>query len=547
MVAGGSTDARQESGIPPVLLGASQPPRPEAQFDTLVLCPPRFQASLERWVDYRRKQNFRIQVQPPGRSAYEIHQQVRAAANGNRLRHVVIVGDAGARHVDHQDQVPTDYIMARVNVRFGSEPEIATDNSYVDISGNGVPDVSIGRIPVDSPEELTEFIDRVIAYETQPQMCDCQRRINFVAGVGGFGQLIDGVIEETTKQIIRDLVPGSIETSMTYGSWTSPYCPDPRRFSEAAIERFNEGCLFWVYIGHGARDRLDRVRFPDREQPILNRELVPQIECRQGSPIALFLSCYTGAVDDPEDCLAELMLKQQQGPVATIGGSRVTMPGAMALLSLEMLHEYFHGSAETLGELLLLSKQRMIQGSQHNGEYRQMIEGMARTLNPATSLKAEKKEHAHLLNLLGDPLLRIRRPLRVDFGGPKKAVAGQPILLSGKLPAAGKLRLELAYTRDRLPLRFARRRDFDPSDAALDSYQPVYEAARDLVCHQVELTLPRGLFSTEFTIPAEVHGSCVIRAVLESDSGLGLGSTDIEIAKPDNAATADQRLRRTIQ
>ena len=54
-------------------------------------------------------------------------------------------------------------------------------------------------------------------------------------------------------------LPADYRLSMTYGSWRSPYCPDPRRFHATTLERLNEGAWFWVYIGHGYPLGADRV------------------------------------------------------------------------------------------------------------------------------------------------------------------------------------------------------------------------------------------------------------------------------------------------
>ncbi len=528
----------QDLGPPMVLLGDAARPKSldvernkstDSRIDTLVICPEPFQSVMQRWVEYRTKQDHRIQMVAPGRSAYEIREQVLASHREHEIRHVVLVGDAFDQHTPAQLQVPTDYVMARVNVKYGSEPEIATDNHYADVDGNGVPDLSIGRIPVDTADELESFIDRVIRYESKTPPCDGRRRINFVAGVGGFGQLIDNAIESTAKKIITDLMPGEIETSMTMGSWTSPYCPDPRCFSDSAIERFNEGCLFWVYIGHSAHHTLAPLRMPDGLHRTLDVENVDQIHCRSGSPIAIFLSCYTNAIDARSDGLAEMMLKQKNGPIATIGGTRVTMPAAMGVMSLEIMHEYFHGQADTLGEIVLLSKQRMIEGSENFSDYRQLIEGLATVLNPGSSFRKEKYEHAQLLHLLGDPLLRVPRPQPIEFRGPEKAQAGQTIRVAGNSPMSGNLKLELVYRRDRLRQRPPMRRKFEATDDALAAYQTAYDQARDLVCCESQQWVRGGQFSTSIKIPADVHGPCVVRAALQAADGYALGAFEIDI------------------
>ena len=53
------------------------------------------------------------------------------------------------------------------------------------------------------------------------------------------------------------------------------------------------------------------------------------------------LACYTAAFDQPQDCLAEELLKTEGGPVAVYGGSRVTMPYAMGVMGTAMMDEYF--------------------------------------------------------------------------------------------------------------------------------------------------------------------------------------------------------------
>lgn len=500
--------------------------------DTLVICPPKFQSALQTWTDYRTEQGHQIEVIAPAATALEIKRQILEVAQTGSLKWIFIVGDVNDRRSDPEVLVTTDYVAAKVNVKFGSEPEIATDSTYSDLDNDGIPDLSIGRLPVDSIDELEQYTRRMIRYESENENAVWKRRINFIAGVGGFGQVIDGLIEQTTKQIITDLVPGGYETTMTYGSWSSPYCPDPRQFSKTTIDRFNEGCLFWVYLGHGSRHRLDQMRTPDRRYLILDNASVPQLDCRHGSPIALFLACYTGAMDDPDDCLAETMLRQSNGPIATICGTRVTMPYAMSLLSLELVHEYFEGDARTLGELLMVAKQRLVRGSNNNPEYRNMIEGAGATFSPTpTLLKAERLEHVKLIHLMGDPLLRLKRPSRVTVDVADKSISGSRLIIKGDVPSGGELTLELAYQRDRLRQRAPRRNQYDSSDESLLGFQKTYDEARELVCCSTTLSVTKGPFATELIIPDDAVGRCVVRAVLVSDQGLGIGSDRVVIKR----------------
>ncbi len=511
----------------------------QEQCDTLVICPVKFQDSLQPWVDYRTKQGHVVRVVAPGRSTDAIKTEIRAEAAGGHLKFVFLIGDPGEKLPVKPLLVPMDYVDAKVNVLFGSEPEIATDNTFADIDEDGIPDLAIGRLPVDSAHELRDFTDRVIEYENTDSSqgfaanTDQQwrRNINIVAGVGGFGSTVDSVIENTTKQIITDLVPEDYRTSMTFGSWRSPYCPDPRRFSETAIRKFNEGCLFWVYIGHGSRHKLDRVMLPDQSHPILDKGTAQQLRCENGSPIAIFLSCYTGAVDYKTDCLAEAMLKQPRGPIATICGTRVTMPYAMSLLSLEMVNEFFDGDCGTLGELTMIAKQRMVAEQAGSANpYRQMIDTMGKMFSPRPKLlQAECLEHVQLIHLLGDPLLRLSRPQKMLVKAEEIVEAGRPMNVTGVASESGELTVELVYRRDRFKKRPPYRKRYDSSDQAFRGYQDIYEQSHQLTCSTKKIFISEGPFEVQLDVPRDAGGRCAVRCMLDSEKTYGLGSSLVEV------------------
>ena len=92
--------------------------------DTLVICPRAFQPTMQRWVQYRETQGHKVIVRAPADNSYSIREQVKAFAKQGNLKNVVIVGDAIAGVQQQHLTVPTDYVAAKVNVLFGSEPEI---------------------------------------------------------------------------------------------------------------------------------------------------------------------------------------------------------------------------------------------------------------------------------------------------------------------------------------------------------------------------------------------------------------------------------------
>ncbi len=430
--------------------------------EAVVVCPGALRSALDPWIEYRRGQGHQLRVIESAGTADDVLRRVRQAATP-ATRFVVLVGDADAAAASagggrESAYVPTHYRKATVNVRFGSEPMLATDGPYGDFDGDGTPDAAVGRLSADSTDQLRTIIEKTLAYERSADLGPWRRTIHCVAGVGGFGSLLDGVLESSVRYFLTETVPPAYRVTMTYASSGSPYCPPLDSFSQAVAARFNEGGWFWVYMGHGRPEGLDWVRCPSGAQPILDRPQVARLRANAGGPLAIFFSCYGGAFD-ADDCLGEEMLRAEGGPAGVIGASRVAMPYGMASLAVGLLDEVFVRRTPTVGEALLHARQALLEHDPADDPRRKLLDAIAAGLSPTReSLRAEREEHAAMFHLLGDPLLRLRHPLtlplRVDVD---QSVPEGQLLIRGSAPCAGRLRLEAAPMRGRLPHGLTRR------------------------------------------------------------------------------------------
>ncbi len=512
-----------------------------ARVDTAVVCPIEFRAALGPWVMHRGSQGHGCVLLDNDPSCETIRKSIRSAAQENPLKFILLVGDAdpAAATDEHLQRrsTPTFLARAKVNVRWGSEPELATDNWFADLDDDQLPDLAIGRLPADSPRELERLVSRIIAYETSSPQGTWRQRINFVAGVGGFGALTDSVLESTTRKFLTDGIPSSYFTSMTYGSWRSPFCPDPSQFHDATLQRFNEGCLFWVYIGHGQRRELDRIRTPSGSYHIFDTRDTSKLRSENGCPIALFLACYVGAFDHPRDCLAEEMLRAEGGPIAILCGSRVTMPYAMAVLGDRLMHEYFDGRRATLGEVFLnakrsLAKSAIATENQSNDRNRQLLDALAKAISPDPELlEAERIEHVQLFNLLGDPLLRLPRPQEIALQTSATARAGQRITLSGKSPINGSCIIELVCRRDTYKTTLVSRPEFHAQRGMPAEFAETYLCANDRSWASHECPCADGTFQTELEIPRNAKGHCHLRVVVANEQSFALGAVNVFVHK----------------
>jgi hypothetical protein len=500
--------------------------------DVIVVAAPDMVPALKPWFAHRQAQGHTLGLLPNTLSKEELRASLRESAAGGRLTHVVLVGDAAPTRADDAAArariVPTHHEKAVVNVLFGGpEPEIASDHYYADLNDDDLPDIAIGRLPADNPTQLAQMVEKILAYEKSVDDGAWRQRINLVAGVGNFGPLVDSVLEMSTRKFLCDGIPAAYTTNMTYGSWRSPYCPDPRKFHDATVDRLNEGSLFWVYIGHGQKEGLDRVQVPGRHYHILGKDDAEKFRCTAGQPIAVFLACYTGAFDQPEDCLAEDFVRHPRGPVAALAGSRVTMPYAMAVLGTGMMDEYFQKKRETLGEVVMHAKRRMIVDDEKNAN-RALLDAIAAVISPKKELlAAERREHLFLFNLLGDPLLRLKHSEEVPVASAKTADAGSQIEVTVDAPFAGKCKVELICRRDQLKFDAPKRELYLNAEDILSEFQSTYQAANDRTWIAREIAVSAGEFRTMLEIPAECRGFCHVRVTMSSGERYALGSSNV--------------------
>jgi hypothetical protein len=135
---------------------------------------------------------------------------------------------------------------------------------------------------------------------------------------------------------------------------------------------------------------------------------VPRIRCRSRSPLAVLVACYTGAFDSRPDCLAEELLVAEQGPIAVIAATRVTMPYGNTVLGYELLSACFKDRPAGLGDVLRLAQRRTL-NNLASDSFRASLDTIALGLSPQpVDLAAERREHVQMYHLFGDPLTRIQ-------------------------------------------------------------------------------------------------------------------------------------------
>lgn len=160
-----------------------------ASGDYLLITPEAFMGASQALANYRAGQGLSVVMAPleavndefnGGRhSAYSIRRFIRFAYENWDVRFVLFMGDGSEDPQNHTgvarpDWVPTQLIGGPVQFSTGSGSafeRIPSDNWYGwcitcdSFFGDQVPEVFIGRFPVNSASQVTDVVNKVIAYE----------------------------------------------------------------------------------------------------------------------------------------------------------------------------------------------------------------------------------------------------------------------------------------------------------------------------------------------------------------------------------------------
>jgi hypothetical protein len=226
------------------------------------------------------------------------------------------------------------------------------------------------------------------------------------------------------------------------------------------------------------------------------------------------------------------------------------MPYGLSQLASEMINGCFRDRIPTLGEVVLQAKRRIweddpvetsptvLPGDTSKGRidirqrYRKIITDMALALNPGGhDLLAERREHVRLMNLLGDPLLKIPYPDSVPLSVSSRVDPGSKLQVRGTSPISGALRVELALVRDRLPEGIVPIGSYDGTLQQQAQMQSTYESSNEMTVVSYEQMVAPGDFLIELDVPSELKGRCVVAAYVYGQERWAVGSERVTVRR----------------
>jgi hypothetical protein len=292
--------------------------------------------------------------------------------NNPTLEYVVLMG-SGTSNFDNP--------AGKNKIIAWNQGGITSDDHFVDLYYDSHPDISIGRIPAQTENMMSNYLQRIRDYYDNPDLGWWQNRLLLIAddenksgGLEGTGSSSfmnhTGLMEDAAEE-----VPGR-NFEKVYGL---EYPFDSYQNKPGAgvdiIKALDEGCLLMYYIGHGSWNTLG-------DEDYFTSEMIQQLNNYEHLTQLIAGSCNVGNFDHlTNNCLAELILfGENGGAISSIAASDDSTPQSNSQLLAEYMNRIYN-HYENTGKALLYAK------------------------NITGTISNNKK-----YNILGDPVLRLPVP-----------------------------------------------------------------------------------------------------------------------------------------
>lgn len=239
-------------------------------------------------------------------------------------RYLLLVGDASWDFRGYLAAPPPGAILPLLTpVTYGGET--VSDARLADWDGDGRPDLAIGRWPVRSARQVTQLVQRTLAYEAE-------------TAAAAAVMIADGE-NPAFARLAADLAQLARPAQERIGMAMTP----PAAWPEAWLG---------AYVGHGSLSQWGQAR-------LMDAEAVDAVAARM-PPILLQFTCLTGLFAHPErPSLAEVMLLDAEGPVLVAAATSLTLSHQQAPFARELVTAVRNPAHRRMGDAWLAAQQQL--------------------------------------------------------------------------------------------------------------------------------------------------------------------------------------------
>jgi hypothetical protein len=264
-------------------------------------------------------------------------------------RDVLLLGDFtfdphGYTVSPEANRLPTFFIQTH----YGGQT--ASDVPFADLDSDGLPDLSLGRLPARTPAEVQIYVEKALRYEQESDIAWRSRMFTIADGQ-------DASFADDAQAFDAHFTNPIFEKNL----FTPPAGSTDANSHIAAS--FEDGFGVVSYFGHGSVNMWgkDRLFTTDDVAALTNADHLPVI---------INMNCLTGLFTHPKvTSLAETFLWQPNGgAVAVLAPTSLTLPSDQALLSEALAGQINTHPEQTLGESYLAAQRQMPIGEQGANE-----------------------------------------------------------------------------------------------------------------------------------------------------------------------------------
>ena len=240
-------------------------------------------------------------------------------------KYVLLAGDASLDPRDYLGYGNQDYVPTRLIDTFYLET--ASDDWFADFDGDGLPDLAIGRLPVQTKEEADALVSKIVGYGQSNPVSEALLVADQV-DPGDYD--FEGGSDE-----LEMLLPPSVGVKKVFRSQFG----SDEEAKEALLGGINEGPLLVNYVGHGSMGiwRGDLLTSADAEA----------LTNGTGVPFFINMTCLNGYFQAPyTDSLGGALIKRPLGgAVGVWTSSGLTVRQEQALMNRELIRLLFSNTA----------------------------------------------------------------------------------------------------------------------------------------------------------------------------------------------------------
>ena len=256
-------------------------------------------------------------------------------------RYVLLLGDATYDFKDHLQTGVTNQVPPRMVKT--SYLWTASDPSYAAVNGEDIlPDLSIGRLPAATVEQVQAMVEKIVAYETGEAGLD-RSAVVLVADNPDRAGNFEADADELAANVLASKNPEKIYLSQLGTAATR----------NAIVQSFDEGASLVSYVGHGGIHLWANENF-------FNTGDVASLGPQSRQPLLLTMNCLNGYFHFPyfNSLAEELVQAKDKGAIAAFSPSGLSLNGPANLYHKALLQELFNGSHWRLGDAVLAAQER---------------------------------------------------------------------------------------------------------------------------------------------------------------------------------------------